>query len=110
MIFKPEARFQAIFMLLQVLAHVGSERAPSMLSYSSGCLLIAHVVPLCKSWPNLEKALCEGRLHSIIYRYSIKFGNTHSDLHSHEPRFIWSLLNCILFRLKFKITNRLWRD
>jgi hypothetical protein len=40
-----------------------------VLSYSSRCLLIAHVTPLCNSSSNPEKALCEGRFHAIIYHY-----------------------------------------
>ena len=51
--------------------HAGSRwlRASSgVLSHSLSCLLIAHVAPLCNSRLNPEKALYEGRFHSIIYR------------------------------------------
>jgi hypothetical protein len=32
-------------------------------------IVVAHVAPPCNSGPNPEKALFEGRFHSIIYRY-----------------------------------------
>lgn len=40
-----------------------------VLSHRSSCLLIAHVASLRNSRSNPERALCESRLHFIVYHY-----------------------------------------
>jgi hypothetical protein len=60
-----------------------------VLSYSSGCLLIAHVIPLRNSVSNPESALYEGRFHSIIYRDVQSRGgipNKREARHNNEPQ------------------------